>query len=299
MTVSPPAFLIHEPLIFAALGEEELGDMDAGGQAVASFFSAANLTEYDRAFVAMAWERAFRQRHDEFEELAGPEEIEEEDGHAPAVPVPKRSRRRGKKQRRRKSPRAPVGPMEEPAVRELIDPSDVDLASLKVTMAKSSRKGQLRLRKSRPLKDPRRNRHVSPNGPRPSPGRPHIAQERESVGYELVADYLESEYGLELEDCRARTDIGADGVDHDEDLWMELKAHAGAPPDSIKLTASEAERAREKKDRYWLVVAAGLEKGHTPELIIIPNPLSRLDTYIGGGIRLIGIQAERRGGDGG
>jgi hypothetical protein len=142
--------------------------------------------------------------------------------------------------------------------------------------------------KRRPLKDPdgNGNRENQRKGGG-SGGRPQNAKERERVGFELMDDYLHASYGLNLTNYCDRQDIGADGVDESQDIWVELKAHAGAAPDSVKLTASEAERAHEKRERYWLVVASGLEVGHTPALVIVQNPLHRLNAYLGSGIRLV------------
>lgn len=292
VTVSPRAFLFRQPLVFCALDEDEIGEMDSGGQAIASFFTSAGLSEHDRAFIAMAWERAFRQRQETSEPLTrSPDPVEDEP--AAGFPLPRRRQRLGKR-RGRSHPKVAGNSQgaEQPAERELLDPSEIDLSTLDVLMIDSKRRGQLRPLTRRPLRKPD-GKSSPPRSAAGSPGRPHIAKERERVGYELMDDYLSAAYALRLIDYRDRTDIGADGVDEKKDIWIELKAHAGAAPDSVKLTASEAERAKEKKERYWLVVASGLEKGQVPALVILPDPLRRLDIYIGGGIRLVGIQEEQ------
>jgi hypothetical protein len=286
--ISGRAYLFREPLFFCALDEEEAGDMDAGGQAIASFFAPCGIDEQERAFIAMGWERAFRHRQDVQEEL----DVGEEDdlaGDDESV-KPLTSTRGGRMTRRRRQrPTKPAtGPAggQERAERELIDPSVVDLSQLSVTVFDSKRTGRLLVPKRRSLKEPdgasrQRKRE------RMSPGRPHIAKERERAGFDLVYDYLAYNYGLDLTDYCDRQEIGADGVDHNEDIWVELKAHAGSAPDTIKLTPSEAERAYEKRDKYWLVIASGLEKGLTPTLVIVPHPLRRLDAYLGSGLRLV------------
>jgi len=94
---------------------------------------------------------------------------------------------------------------------------------------------------------------------------------------------------LSLDDVRSQGDVGADAVDHGKDIWVELKAHGRDRPDEVRLERSEAQRAKEKGDRYWLAIAWNLEKPRTPELLIVQNPLARLDTYLGAGVKLVGL----------
>ena len=97
--------------------------------------------------------------------------------------------------------------------------------------------------------------------------------------------------GITIDDTRNQPNVGADGVDPEQDLYFELKAHAGDPNDVVRLESSQADRAKEKQRNYWLVIASGLEEGSQPELLFIPDPLQRLDTYLGAGIRLAGIKS--------
>jgi hypothetical protein len=290
ITATPPAYFFVDAGIFCALDEEEAGEMRSGGQAIASLFADAELNEADRAFIAMAWESAFRHREDEQERLdettSGPQpDGEDED----ALPLPQRRKRLGRRRKRETAGRQQTGPAPvPPEERELLDPSSVDLPTLQVTVLEPKQGGRLLSQRRRPLKDPdRKDDRERRGGEGRRAGRPQNAKERERVGFELTEDYLHAAYGMKLTNYCDRQDIGADGVDHDQDVWVELKAHAGDAPDSVKLTASEAERAHEKRDRYWLVVASGLEKGHTPALVIVQNPLRRLNAYLGSGIRLV------------
>ncbi|MFN8151445.1 MAG: hypothetical protein U0R24_10030 [Solirubrobacterales bacterium] len=93
-------------------------------------------------------------------------------------------------------------------------------------------------------------------------------------------------HGITIDDTRDQPNVGADGVDRDQDLYFELKAHVGEPNDIVRLESSQAQRAREKKGRFWLVIASGLLEGSEPKLLFIPDPLDRLDTHLASGIRL-------------
>jgi hypothetical protein len=291
ISTTPPAYFFAQAGLFCALDEEEAGDMATGGESIASLFAEANLTEADRGFIAMAWERAFAHRDDEQEALdegSGEDDTEHGDG---ALPLPKRRGRLPQRRRRHSAGRdAGSGePPPPPDERELLNPASVDLRTLSVTLVETKTKGRLLPQKARTLKQPepgKKGRGRDPDATRRT-GRPQNAKEREGVGFALTSDYLEAAYGLKLENYCDQQNIGADGADLEQDVWVELKAHAGEAPDSIKLTASEAERAREKRDRYWLVVASGLETGHTPALVIVQDPLRRLNAYLGSGIRLV------------
>ena len=57
----------------------------------------------------------------------------------------------------------------------------------------------------------------------------------------------------------------------------------------MRLEPSEAERAKGKGDQYWLVLVWNLEKPRTPRVQIVQNPLARLDTFLGRGIKLVGL----------
>jgi hypothetical protein len=58
----------------------------------------------------------------------------------------------------------------------------------------------------------------------------------------------------------------------------------------LRLEPAEAQRAEEKRANYWLVVVWNLEKPRTPEFAVIPDPLRRLDTYLGRGLKLTGVR---------
>jgi hypothetical protein len=284
--VQVPAYLFDgQTKLFCTIDEDAAGAFDSGGQAVASFFPAERLDSSDRAFLAMAWERSFQRRgelHDGLnlapEASADPSPIElPHFGGRGRNGKPSRGKRKGGAQKAKKVP-----------ARELWDPAEIDLGAVKVLGASGGRRGKLRVASRRPLSPPSPN--MSTNGGRNPSGRTYGTMESEEVGYRLMERYL-AERGIELDDTRAQRNVGADGVDLEHGLYFELKAHGREASNEVRLQGSEAERAEEKSKDYWLVIAANLERGLNPELLFIPDPLARLDTYYGGGIRLIGINS--------
>lgn len=113
--------------------------------------------------------------------------------------------------------------------------------------------------------------------------------EREDTAYRIIEAILAETHDLELEDVRDQSAVGADAVDRKKDIWIELKAHGRDVSDTVRLESSEAQRADEKREKFWLVVAWDLEKGRVPQYVIVPDPLRRLDTYLGRGLLLTGI----------
>ncbi len=151
--------------------------------------------------------------------------------------------------------------------------------------AGTQRKGKMRITSRRPLKPAGPTRKTKKRATRER--KTYGPQDREDVGYRLMERWLEVR-GIHLEDTRNQRNVGADGVDLDQDLYFELKAHARDPDDVERLESSEAQLAQRKKDRYWLVIAWGLEKDLKPELLFIQNPLAKLDTIPTGGTRVFG-----------
>jgi hypothetical protein len=237
----------------------------------------------------MAWERAFERRHEPAAGIGLAMEEGDEQGEGlelSKLPVRPGRASRGRRPRRRREGKA-ERPKTEPAARQLLDPDEIELKQIKAAEAPSRRGGRLRMTTRRPLKTPGPTRRSK----RRTTGRPaYDSRDREDVGYRLMERWLGAR-GINLDDTRNQPNVGADGVDRAQNLYFELKAHSGEPNDVVRLESSQAERAREKRGNYWLVIASGLEDGSQPELLFIPDPLGRLDTYLGAGIRLAGIKS--------
>jgi hypothetical protein len=284
------AHLFRNPLLFCALDENEAAMHDAGGQAVAGYLLGPNASPQEQSVVSLAWEAAFRRRKDERDalDLAPPETDEPQD-----VPIPPRPRQRSST-RSRKRPNVRHGtsaPRPEP--RELVALDELNLRNIRVTMLDSKRRSEIRAVRESPLRDPKPGTANSGGGrPQgaPTANRGYSDREREDLALSIIREILHDTHGLNLEDLRDQKNTGADAVDRQQDVWVELKAHGREAPDTIRLEPSEAQRAREKRGRYWLVVAWNLERPRTPEYVIVPDPLHRLDAYLGRGMTLTGIR---------
>jgi hypothetical protein len=160
-----------------------------------------------------------------------------------------------------------------------------------VTIASDDRVGKFRYLEKKKLADPKkasRGANAATAGTRAG-DRNYTATDREDVAFAIVQAYLAETAKLDLEDLRDQDNVGADAVDRAKDIWVELKTAGRDRDDTIKLERSEAMRAKDKGDRYWLVVVWNLEKPRTPQLLIVQNPLARLDTFLGSGIKLVGL----------
>jgi hypothetical protein len=85
--------------------------------------------------------------------------------------------------------------------------------------------------------------------------------------------------------------VGADAIDK-SNRYYELKVHAGNAPNTVSLTASEIERARDAD--FFLVIVSNVEQGTgTPEVRFIADPLHRLAAVDEGSATVSGVhQAE-------
>lgn len=292
LRVTPPAHVFRSPLLFCAVGIEEAGTHDAGGSAIAAHLLGENANEADRAFIALAWESAFRRRDDREEALDVDAPTADDDADAGGDPMPNwlRGRNAAKRRVKPKSRGARRAPKEEP--RTLVDLETLDLSQVSATVASDRRSGKFRYPPNKALVDPKQKKAAGTkrsSTPTRAGNRDYTATDREDTGYAIAEAYLRELAGLELEDIRDQDNVGADAVDRGKDIWVELKASGRDRDDVIKLERSEAKRAQEKGKRYWLVVVWNLEKPRTPDLLLVQDPLARLDTYVGSGIRLAGL----------
>jgi len=292
LRVTPPAHVFQNPLLFCAVSVDEAGTHDAGGSAIAAHLLGENANEADRAFIALAWESSFRRRDDREEVLDVDAPTAEDDADAGGDHMPNwvRGRSAAKRRAKPKSRGARRSPKEGP--RTLVDLETLDMSQVSATVASDKRSGKIRYPPNKALVDPKKKKAAgakkSSTATRAG-NREYTATDREDTGYAIAEAYLREVAGLELEDIRNQDNVGADAVDRDKDIWVELKASGRDRDDVIKLERSEAKRAQEKGKRYWLVVVWNLESPRTPELLLVQDPLARLDTHIGSGIRLAGL----------
>gem|GEM_PF-1009928 len=116
----------------------------------------------------------------------------------------------------------------------------------------------------------------------------YTPQEREDAGMEVVRMVFGLKDQKGLADLRAQRGVGADAVDELRNFF-ELKVHAGAIPDQIRLQNSEVERAYET-EKYFLVLVGNIEDNDSPtEVRVITNPHRVLNRKVTGHISFSGV----------
>ena len=289
LRIRPQAHLFENPVLFCALDEEEAGRQDGGGRAVADFLLGDDARAEDAAFIALAWESAFRRRDEREDAIVV-------DVPAPEPPpegevMPAWLHKRGATKRVRKA-QVSKQRAEKEAPRELVNLEELDMSSVVVTVASTNRNGHFRFHEKRRLVEPKKEpppaNKATVSGTRAG-DRSYTATDREDNALAIAEAWLADNEQLDLEDIRQQGNVGADAVDRTRDIWVEIKAFGRERGDTVKLEPSEAERAKEKGDRYWLVLVWNLEKPRTPRLQIVQNPLARLDAFLGRGIKLVGL----------
>lgn len=101
-------------------------------------------------------------------------------------------------------------------------------------------------------------------------------EERETLGFKLLARELKRTRGLTLSDLRKQPNVGADAIDQNG-VYYELKVSLGTLEDTVSLTPKEFERAQKEGDNFILVVICGMESGYDTQLKLIRDPLHALD----------------------
>jgi hypothetical protein len=137
------------------------------------------------------------------------------------------------------------------------------------------------------LKDPKRDHPKQPGSGGGRGPLNYTAQERESAGLELLRQVLAGD-DTTLTDVRHQPNVGADAVD-DRGRYYELKVHAGAIPDTVRLEDSQIQRAM-TTEAFYLVLVGNAEDGQgNPEVRIIHDPLHHLQVQPQGAVHLTGV----------
>lgn len=136
------------------------------------------------------------------------------------------------------------------------------------------------------LKDPKLDQPKKPSM-RPKGQLNYTPEERETAGLELLRLVLASDDNS-LTDVRHQPNVGADAID-DHGRFYELKVHAGAIPDTVRLEDSQIQRAMTTPD-FYLVLVGNVEDGQgDPEVRIIHDPLHHLQVQPQGAVHLTGV----------
>jgi hypothetical protein len=270
--------------------EDDLGEPELGGRAVASFFprDAGEVVPY-------AWSYAWR-RADAEGPPAAPLNLAQESTERDDLEDLARNAAKAKGQRlfgggavngkaKRKQTTKP-----RPAPRLLKDFSSATIGDLSIEGGPAQ--SPKRPTKRRKLIDP----PARPPGP-PAGGRAlhdWTDQEKESRGFEVLAAALKTLDGVELGDFRALRNIGADSIDNLR-RYFEMKAHLGAVPDEITLEPTEFQRAAtvDGTGAYYLAVVGGLEEGTDTIIRIFAHPLRTLRWKRTTTLRLAGVRTAR------
>jgi hypothetical protein len=284
-----PAHIFHEPVRFCLWHESEIENPDTGGEAIAGFVVGAEEAPEERSTVALAWAYSYRVRDQIQEEISL---VPPDTGAQDAPPTRsfeefsgKRNRKPGKRRPSSKSNGSSASP------RELVDFENLKLDQIRASFLEGRRRTRLKVPPNTKLaiRDRTNGDRLAVNAKRSSHSA-YTPRDREDLAFEIVDAVLSADRHLELEDIRDQNRAGADAVDRGKDIWVELKAHGRDLPENLRFPRSEAARAEEKKGNYWLVVVWDLEKPRTPQFVVIPDPLHRLDTYIGHGLELTGLR---------
>ena len=282
-----------EPLTIYMSSEEALADANVGGRIIASLF---DLDESGKVTVGLAWEHAWRRAATDGSPgrsvyLVG---AEQEEDPLPAVDDGKkaageRSRERHKR-RDHVSGSADTGAAaDRPKTRELKSLGNlhpivdaVDLGGTSGGVRVVERRGLKRSGKAPPTE--KSKRHAASGALRG-----YTSEEREDLGFEVMAREVMNRFGTDLSDCRSQQGVGADAIDS-AGRYFELKAHECDMPNMEPLTANEAEQALRQRRNYYLVVVSGLEEGYQERVIFISDPMYVLDLTRSSNVVLAGIR---------
>ncbi len=292
------AHLFTEPNALCVADEDQLGRRDGAGQAIASRIAGDEPTEANLSTVALVWAESYRDDSAPEFEVDPSEEPEAAPDFADYEGFEASTRRTA---RRRKSPPKKEAPPKQES-RELHDPEELDLGKLRGLLLEGKRKGiTIRLSSKAKLVPPTKKPPSRGPSQRKTRAGDHkyTEEEKEDLALDLVATALAKQKGLRLEDIREQDNVGADAVDYERDVWVELKAHGKDMPDVIRFEPSEFDLAEKKKGKYLLAIVWGLEAPRQPDYVLISDPLRRLDRRISGRVHLSGItDLLRRSGDG-
>ena len=146
-------------------------------------------------------------------------------------------------------------------------------------------------KKSRPkLNEPDLTKTSKPSGGAGRGPTNYTEREKEDAGMELVRKVLGSDL-KGVPDIRNQHNVGADAVDELRNFY-ELKAHAGAIPDVVRLQNSQVQRALQPGGKFFLVVVGNLEQGGPePEVRIITDPFDHLNVEDSGHVTVSGVQS--------
>lgn len=302
--VPVPVFVSTEPLLVAFTDIEALASFDRGGHAIATLFGGG-----DRDKIALlwreAWERGDPDNMRDAIRLAREREVTED----PLVAMAATQATNGKAKLTDRRLPGPPRPTSARGTRSLartaatprrlrsIDEFDASHVSIRLRNDQASRGTTIR-------REPHRIRsaaEITGSTIRTPPAtqedrrtpRGYTDEERETLGFQVLAKALEAVDDSQLGDLRRLRGIGADAVD-DLRRFVELKAHGGDIPPSVTLTRSELQRALEQGPNFLLALVGGLEEGADAwRVLLVADPVRSLNLVAGADVTLTGVHTKR------
>lgn len=110
----------------------------------------------------------------------------------------------------------------------------------------------------------------------------------EHRGWEILVQALNTSSDQRLIDFRNCHGVGADGV-FDWRCFVEMKATARGPQTQVELSNNEFERAKERGSNFILALVSGLETGHKYEVRLIFDPANSATVRPTNGVKLSGL----------
>jgi len=276
MMVSLRALVQQEPRAFH-LREEDIGDRDFGGRAIASLFPPEVRRRID-----VEWEHAWRKSRDTAAEAIRLASDEKRDAAmreaaaainaAPKTKIkvtPPASRTSTLKPRTLKDS---VGAVVGAKVREGTAPQKPP--------TKPSGGSQLKKTPPEPSKPNDTGSSTAPAA--------YTNVDLEQRGWEILVQALETASDQRLVDFRARHGVGSDGA-FDWKRFVEMKATGRGPQSQIELSNTEYDRAKRSGSDFILALVSGLETGQKDEVRLIFDPANCTNVKPTNGVRLGGL----------
>lgn len=280
------AYVQRDPLTFYFADADAIAEEDAG-HVVASLFERG-----DRAKLALAWSQSWAKAGKGYRAIVG---IEEEQTQSASLvelfAQAKAQKGRGRTAQvpaRRRRDETGVQPITQQIARQLktieqFEAKSVDLSPEHGSTGRATgRRGGLRAK----VPSGRDVGEVSTPVPRTSPIA-YSPEEKESLALHVLQVAINGEAAA-LKDYRHLRGVGADARDKLK-RYFEIKAFYGPVQDDVTMTANEAERALQEKDKFFLAVIGGLERGYETVVKIFPDPLRSLKIKRDTSVRLTGV----------
>lgn len=270
------ALVLRDPLE-VNVRDDDIGDREYGGRAIASLFPPEVRRRIDAEWV-LAWQKS-RDTAAEAISLASDEERDE------AMQEQAATINAGPKSKIRVTPPASQTPSQTP-------PRTLKESVGAVTGA-TVQPGQVSSQAS--ISHSGAGLRAEPPQPSPpigssAPTRPiaYTAVDVEQRGWELLVQTLEMSPEDKLVDFRKRHGVGADGV-IDWKRFVEMKASARGPQTQVEMSNNEYERAKERGSDFILALVSGLETGLRDEVRLIFDPANCTTVRPTNGVRLVDL----------